>query len=112
MKEYILTTFSKPVPGLEEDYNRWYDEIHIVQLLEIPGINAAQRFKPRVGLNTTDSPYLTIYDIKVEAIEALMQLMQEKGKDMDISPSLDLTSVTTQVYEVMGDKTVKSIRQN
>ena len=63
-------------------------------------------------ITTTDSPYLTIYDIKVEAVEALMQLIQEKGKDMDISPSLDLTSVITQVYEVMGDKKIKSIRQN
>lgn len=111
MKEYILTTFSKPVAGHEEEYNRWYNEVHIVQLLKIPGINAARRFKPVSGLNTTDSPYLTIYDIKVEAIEALMQLMQEEGKNMDISPSLDLASVTTQIYEVMGDKTVKSIQQ-
>ena len=63
-------------------------------------------------ITTTDSPYLTIYDIKVEAIEALMQLIQKKGKDMYISTSLDLTSVTTQVYEVMGDKKIKSIRQN
>lgn len=51
----------------EEEFNRWYDEEHIPELLAIPGFRSARR------LRNSDEPhnYLTIYELEsVEVLES------------------------------------------
>src|SRR5258708_6202832 len=45
----IFLVFTNPVDGMEE-YNRWYDEKHVSDLLKVPGIVRAYR------LNAADVP--------------------------------------------------------
>jgi hypothetical protein len=58
----ILVVLTRPLPGRDEEYNRWYDERHLDDVLNvIGGFTAARRFT-RIG----DGPgwqYLAIYEI-------------------------------------------------
>ena len=35
---------ANPMIGREDEFNRWYDEIHLDEVLQISGFKSAQRF--------------------------------------------------------------------
>ena len=45
MQTYRLVALSSPLPGREEEYERWYDEQHIPDCLKLDGFLSAQRFR-------------------------------------------------------------------
>jgi hypothetical protein len=59
----IMLALTNSVPGREADFNTWYDEVHIKDLVAVPGIVAAQRYLVVPSTDGADPPYqyLTIY---------------------------------------------------
>jgi heme-degrading monooxygenase HmoA len=45
----IMVVMMEVAPEDEEDFNRWYDEEHLWERLEIPGYISARRFKLEEG---------------------------------------------------------------
>jgi len=45
MPQFRMIMLSQAQPGRESDYERWYDEIHIPDMLQVPGFTAVQRFR-------------------------------------------------------------------
>src|SRR5262245_66018689 len=85
---------SNPVPGQEEEFNRWYGTDHLTHGVLTPGILAAQRFRRAEGpWPSGKHDYLTIWEID-DPVFALAQLAQARGTDtMPISPSVDMATV-------------------
>lgn len=95
MSRYRMIMLSRALPGREADYERWYDETHIPDMLQVPGCVAAQRF--RVARNVageTDFPYCTIYEFDAESADAALGAMgaaMQSGK-VRMSDTIDATS--------------------
>jgi hypothetical protein len=68
----ILVVLTRPLPGRDEEYNRWYDERHLGDVLNvIGGFTAARRFT-RIG----DGPgwqYLAVYEIPAGQLNQCVQ---------------------------------------
>jgi hypothetical protein len=101
MGSYRFLVFSNPAPGREVDYNRWYDDIHLGEVLSVPGFTAAQRH--RLVANE-DAPqrfsYLAIYEIEGDdPMPALGELMARAG-DGRLQMSEALGDVETSLFEV------------
>ncbi len=43
--KHVLVVMSNPAPGKEQEYNDWYTNVHLGDVLKVPGIVSAQRFK-------------------------------------------------------------------
>ena len=49
-KRAVLIVETGPAEGRDDDWNAWYDEVHIPEILEkIPGFHAATRFERPPG---------------------------------------------------------------
>ena len=48
---YAMLVFANPVPGLENDFNDWYQNTHMGDLVQLPGWLGAQRFRIVSSLN-------------------------------------------------------------
>ncbi len=85
---------SNPVPGQEEEFNRWYGTDHLIHGVLTPGILAGQRFRRAPGpWPSGKHDYLTIWEMDDPAF-ALAQLAKARGTDtMPISPSVDMSTV-------------------
>ncbi len=63
-------------PSREKDFNQWYDNIHVPDILETPGFIRATRYE-------TDSPtegrgrFLALYEIETDDIEQTTTAMVE-----------------------------------
>lgn len=93
MANYILMVFTDPMPGQEDEYNRWYDDIHITELLEkVPGIESAKRYtEDATSPESLDRKYLAIYELETDdpnTVMADLARLAESG-EMNVSPALD-----------------------
>jgi hypothetical protein len=83
---------------MEEEFNRWYNEEHIPNLLNVPGVLSAKR-----GLNLDKGPkYIAVYEhenIDVQKSHAYKQAI-ETDWTRRIRPHL--RNVTREIYQLVS----------
>jgi hypothetical protein len=94
MARFLQMVLTSPRPGQEDEFNHWYSEEHLSDVLGVDGIVAAQRFE-FVASNGSADPqqrYLALYEVEAddhqEAIAKLNAALTEPGR-MRRSNSLD-----------------------
>ena len=45
MEKHLFVGFTNRVEGQDDAFNAWYSDVHLKDVLKVPGIVAAQRFK-------------------------------------------------------------------
>jgi hypothetical protein len=64
----VQLAYSNPRPGMEEEFNHWYDTEHLGEVLANPGYVSGQRFKlseyQRPHLPPARHSYLCIYELE------------------------------------------------
>lgn len=68
MKKYKMIALSTPIKGREDEYHKWYQNVHIPEVISATGFKGAQRYKLTMGLQGNTQPYLTIYEIETDDI--------------------------------------------
>jgi hypothetical protein len=74
MAKYIMLALNGPTEGQEEAYNDWYSDTHVPELLNIPGIVSARRFK--TVQSNLQWPYVAAYEIETDDLQTVMANMQ------------------------------------
>ncbi|MGE0878961.1 MAG: hypothetical protein AB7L13_19060 [Acidimicrobiia bacterium] len=75
MGKGVLVVFSNPIePSREAEYNKWYDEIHVPDVVALPGFTGARRFKNTGIGGPASHGYLAIYDYDGEPDKAMAAL--------------------------------------
>ncbi len=102
MTKYIMVVGSGPVEGKEDEYNKWYDEIHLPEVCALPGVTGAKRFasSPTVP---GERPYLAIYDLDIEGDPAaVVAELGRRGQtgELNMSPTIDVPNVQMAIYKV------------
>jgi hypothetical protein len=109
MATHRLIVFTEPSPGREDEYNRWYDEVHLREVLEVDGFVAAQRFRladAQIGDAGGETPatYLAIYEIEADSLEAALEKLNAGSGTMEMSDALDLDGARAIAYSAIGDR--------
>jgi hypothetical protein len=69
MGRYVLLVQTDPVEGREDEYNRWYDNEHLDDMLNAEGYLSCRRFKVVDSLASDAAfRYLAIYEIESDDI--------------------------------------------
>ena len=73
MARGILYVESYPVsPERADEYNKWYDEVHLREIVALDGFVSARRFAP-----SGDGPYIAIYEIEADDVQQAMAVLGE-----------------------------------
>jgi hypothetical protein len=105
MPNYKMVIFTSPVDGREKEYNDWYQNIHLGEVIAIPGIKSAQRFRlQRSMMPRPASPYLAIYDIETDDIDGVMKELERRALagQIFISDAMAMDRTLATVYEECG----------
>lgn len=98
MAKYLFLVFTTPQPGQDDEYNSWYNDQHLDDVLQAKGFTAAQRFRvePQFGAPEI-RPYLAIYEIESDDPQAsLGDLSGRAGTAlMQITDALDSEASVT-----------------
>lgn len=88
---YKLVVLTNAVPDQDSEFNAWYDNIHLKDILKLPGLVAATRFRMVTSM-TGDSHYryCAIYDLESDDPERAISEMQAIAgtADMPISAAM------------------------
>lgn len=76
MPKAVLAVVTDCPQGREAEFNRWYDDIHVPDVLQIPGFVACTRYEivgePRQG----QGRFLALYELEADDISAVMADLQ------------------------------------
>ena len=97
-KRGVLIALTNPVDGHEAEYNDWYNTVHLADLMKMPGVVGARRYRLANGQHVaagTPWKYLATYDLECEDLNSVAQELKSRrgptGKgtpEMAISPAL------------------------
>jgi hypothetical protein len=110
MAKHILMAFSNPRPGTDAAFNKWYDEIHLQEILAVKGYVSAQRFyvsdAQMVGRAGPAHKYLTIYEIETDDLQQTLADLNEAARHMYVDPSVDRGNALAGVFHPIGERVV------
>ncbi|MFA5883378.1 MAG: hypothetical protein WDA60_05970 [Acidimicrobiia bacterium] len=88
-----MLVYTNPVDGRDAEYNRWYDEVHIPEVLTVAEFTAAKRFRLADAQVFADQPfrYLAIYEYAGTADAAVNALMKASST-FEMSDAMDGTT--------------------
>ena len=90
------------VPGRDAEFNSWYQEIHLPEVLAAPGFKSARRYR-RVDEGGAHT-YLAIYEITAASAEAANAALTAAAPAMRMSDALDLAGVRMTMFEATGER--------
>jgi hypothetical protein len=105
----LLLVFSNATEGRDEEFNAWYDEVHVPEVLAVEGVVAAQRFDvaelelPEVeGVEPPPPPvhrYLAVYELDRDGNEVMASFgeLLVSGA-MTLSETLDMSTVSLSAW--------------
>jgi hypothetical protein len=84
MPKAIMFVQSRPSsPDCEDEYNDWYTNTHLEDVLAIPGITGARRFKAsKAAPPPAGAPeYCAIYELNIDDLDSVMPELAARFAD-------------------------------
>ena len=103
MPQIRMLVYTNALQGKDTEFNRWYDQVHVPEILELTQAVAAQRFslsEAQVG-DPEPHRYLAIYEFEVDSKDALESLMASAEK-MDPGSAIDQENSKMVFYDELG----------
>jgi hypothetical protein len=106
-KKYKMVVFSNAVEGKDKDFNDWYQNTHLKQIVGIKSFKVAQRFRFHANIipgSGDPARYMAIYDIETDDIGAALGAMGELAASgrMPLPDSM-AQPIVGAVYEEFGE---------
>ena len=106
MPHYAYVVHSNPVPGREDEYNDWYSNRHLADVVAVEGFVSAQRFRLTdvVPGDQPEQRYMAIYTIESdepEKVLALLTTLVETGA-IHMSEAFSMVGLATHLYEAIS----------
>jgi len=103
MAKHVLVVLTNPVTGMDDEYNSWYNDTHLEDVVGLEGFTSAKRFRFESAHGSSENPtqsYLALYEVEENQYEnaraALEQAIAESNAAVEagekpgmyISPAL------------------------
>ncbi len=84
MPHAIMVVAAYPAsPELEDDLNIWYSDVHMSDVLAVPGVVGFTRYRraaePELSAGPLGAPYLSIVTIDAEDVDATLQELRSRN---------------------------------
>ncbi|AHH17580.1 hypothetical protein NONO_c27880 [Nocardia nova SH22a] len=109
MTKFHYVVLTNPVTGREDEFNDWYSNTHVHDVLRVPGFVAAQRFELAGAAQRAEPPYpwsyLALYEIETDDLPSVMDDLARRYNtdDMVISESMHPERLGL-IYEAITDR--------
>jgi hypothetical protein len=103
MAKYTLVVETSARPGRDDDFNDWYDNRHIPDVLDVPGIVAAQRFVLHgsfIGENPVNR-YLALYELDTDDPDETLRALDAAVPEMYLSDAWDDQPTRAVTYKLI-----------
>jgi hypothetical protein len=104
MTKHVLLVFTDPVEGKEDEYNTWYNDVHLGEVLQTDGFVRAQRFKVADFMpGVTDHTYVAIYELETDDPRAAMKALNGVSGEFTMTDAIDLRKAKSTLASQVSD---------
>lgn len=110
MGKHVLVVLSNATEGDDDEFNDWYTNRHLADVLKLRGYKAAQRFRlsdSQVGVAPVPYRYLAIYEVEADDVADAASALTAgiSGPDaMFLSPTLDMSRLSAWFYTPITER--------
>jgi hypothetical protein len=116
-QEELLLVFTNPAEGREDEFHKWYDEVHIPDVLRVPGVESAQRhmISPIETEEIEGAPnppppahrFMVAYVLSRNGNDVMQEFSARvTSGEMPLSDVMDFATIALSVWKPMGDPVV------
>lgn len=102
-KKHLVLVLTEPTEGHEGEFNDYYENLHLDEVLETTGWRSAQRFKlvDQAG-EPCPLPYLAVYEVDAEDSASVLKTLNETRPQRQQSDALNRRTGRAWVFEAIG----------
>jgi hypothetical protein len=88
----LFIALTNPMPGKDRQYNEWYTEIHLKEVVAVKGFISARRYKLSKAQYIAKQPYryVAIYEVENGMAQGIIDNLAAAIGTMTIEPVIDL----------------------
>jgi hypothetical protein len=118
MAQDIFIVLTNPIEGEDDAFNKWYDAQHVPEVLDVPGVVAAQRYDI-AEVNVPDDEelpaqlpppthrYLVIYELDNDPDVVMAEFLKRvMAGTLSLGEWLDLSTISLTGWTPRGDRVV------
>jgi hypothetical protein len=114
--ENVFLVLTNPIAGEDEAFNKWYDSTHVPEVLDVPGVVAAQRYDlseikvPEdedlpAQLPPPTHRYLVVYELDREPDTVMAEFLQRvMAGNLSLGETLDLSTISLTGWTPRGER--------
>lgn len=100
MARGVLLVISEPVSEAKEaEYNDWYDNVHLLEVLALAGFTAARRFRMTGEQLASQGghegviarfphKYVAVYEVEADDLAVATDAMNKHGRELTVSDAM------------------------
>lgn len=102
-KKHLVLVLTEPTDGQSEEFDRYYEQDHIDEVLETTGWTSGQRFKLADEAGAAcPLPYLALYEAWADDPKSVIKRMNDTREQRAQSKSLNKRTAGVWVFEETG----------
>ncbi|MGR8946636.1 MAG: hypothetical protein ACU84Q_01220 [Gammaproteobacteria bacterium] len=103
--KHLVVVLTEPTDGREDEFNDYYENIHLDEVIETTGWKSAQRFKlvDEQG-RSCPLPYLAVYEVQADNSQEILEGLNATRREREQSESLNKKTAGVWVFAETGPK--------
>lgn len=107
MGTYLVMVLSNPVEGRDDEFNDWYENTHLDEVLATTGFTTAQRFQLEEARGPKpDHRYLAVYQTEGDSAEEVLARLSARRAERQQSDTIDMRGAALWVFTPTGERHV------
>jgi hypothetical protein len=103
MTKAVMVVLSGPTqPDVEDEYNDWYDNQHLPDVCNTPGVVWGRRYRlssSQIAPTDDAAPYLALYEFETDDVSKVLEDFATRSGDGRIRRSDTMASKAVLIYE-------------
>jgi len=96
---------TEPTEGNDAEFNDYYENTHLDEVIETAGYGSAQRFKLVTEMGEQcPLPYLAVYEAEGESGDEVLQRLNDSRGNREQSDALNRRTGRIWIYEQLGPR--------
>jgi hypothetical protein len=102
-KKQLVLVLSEPTKGNESEFNQYYEDLHLDEVLQTTGWKTAQRYKlvEQAG-QECPFPYLAVYEAESAEGKSAIATMNETRSQRQQSDAINRRTAAAWIFEAIG----------
>ena len=103
MKKFLVLVLTEPTEGREDEFNDYYEHVHLKEVLETTSWLSAERYKLAAEVGEgAPLPYLAAYEAEGESAQAVLDDLSARRAERQQSGALNKRTGRVWVFEATG----------